>query len=120
VGLAGSNAFAEESELAAGAKSLDLVDGNSELAGHVAIEDDVAGSHALELAGELIAVGEDEYVRRLGGSWLGGGLGESQRGEGEKGEEKNEVSAHGVSFGKVSQVDLPITFDAILRDVLLD
>jgi hypothetical protein len=66
----------------------------SEGAGHVAGEDDVAGGDALELAGEAIAVGEDQVVRRPGcgwPGWSGRGLSMDKQGEGEAGERQREV-----------------------------
>jgi hypothetical protein len=53
----------------------------------------------LELAGEAVAVGEDQHVRRLGRGglgwgWRGRSLRVGDRGEGEEREEQGDVSTH--------------------------
>ena len=63
------NAFTEEGKLGAGLEFLDFVDGDGDGPGHVALEDDVAAGHAVELAGELVTIGKDQDVRW--GSWSG-------------------------------------------------
>ena len=57
--------------------------------GHVAVEDDVAGGDAFELAGELVAVGEDQDIGWRSRAWreLARGLSKGERDSGEKGEE---------------------------------
>ena len=70
--------FLEHGEAAGGAELLDLVEGDGQLAGHVALEDDGAAGGAFEVAGELVAVGEDEDVGLLGLGERGGGEEESE------------------------------------------
>jgi len=86
-------AFAQQGKLRARLELLDLVDGDGERPGHIAVEDYVSICHTYELAGEAIAVGEDEDVGGLGGGFdsgfdSGGGLSEDKRGRGKKEEQE--------------------------------
>jgi hypothetical protein len=119
------HALFQERELGwvgAGAELLDLIEGDGKGAGHVAGEGDVATGGALELAGELVSVGEDEDVRcGLGvgrGRWSGGLLREEGRSEAQQGGSdgsSREVSwAHRIILGEVR---LWVNLYSTLRDI---
>ena len=74
--------FSQDGVAAGGAELLNLVERNGDLSRHVTLKDDGAADPALESPGELIAVGEDDEIRRGLRGWLRSGIAACQEANG--------------------------------------